>query len=131
MTARRVACGPPGRLAGALVRKYAVVVLVVLVAAWWFLWPDSDLTREFRDWSAAEPKSEGYRSIGPHVDELTVDRSGTGNYRLRIDREEAGSACEAVWFFLKADGDDPAPVVVEVFGPSGNLLHRKESGASC
>lgn len=110
----------------------AAAVVVVLLAAWWFLWPDSDLTREFRGWSAAEPKSEGYRSVGPLTAELTVDRSGSDTYYLRLSGQVVPrSACEAVWFFLKADNEDPLPVVIEVAGSSGEVLKRKESGAAC
>ncbi|TWP53427.1 hypothetical protein FKR81_05580 [Lentzea tibetensis] len=110
----------------------AAVAVLVLVAAWWFLWPDSDLTSEFRSWSAAEPKSEGYRSVGPSAAELTVDRSGSDTYRLRLSGQVVpAAACEAVWYFLKADNEDPAPVVIEVVGSSGEVSKRKESGATC
>lgn len=110
----------------------AVAAVVVLFAAWWFLWPDRDLTHEFRGWSADEPKSEGYRDVGPNAAELTVDRSGAGTYHLRLSGDVVPrSACDAVWHFLKADTEDPAPAVIEVSDPSGKVVHRKESGASC
>lgn len=114
------------------VRKHGVraaVAVVVLFAAWWFLWPDSDLTHEFRGWAAEQPREERGQEQG--VRELTVSRSGdVRTYRMEYNGDPgyADFKCNSVVSYAKVNGDDSTKIVVEVLDPAGKLLARKDVG---
>lgn len=114
-------------------RKHGVRVAVavgVLVAAWWSCWPDSDLTREFRQWAEEQPLGERGQEEG--VRRLTVDRSdGVRSYRLEYggDSAYADFKCNTIAIFAMVRGDDSRQIVVRVHDPAGKLLVQKDVGA--
>ncbi|TWP53428.1 hypothetical protein FKR81_05585 [Lentzea tibetensis] len=106
------------------------VAVGVVVSAWWLCWPDSDLTREFRQWAEEQPLGERGQEEG--VRELTVDRSGgVLSYRLEYGGNPARAdlKCNSVAIFAMVRGDDSKQIVVRVHDPAGKLLAQKDVGA--